>query len=601
MLGEVGEAGLARESLLDAMEREESMVASIAIAEALVLRAEPDDLPRIIAVFLSERSSAELYAKVLAAVGTGSAYSALVDVAADGSGSRSIVAQGFLRRFAPEALPILEDRVRRAPTPVLVRLLGEARSPSSIPLLLPLISDTLLGRDALGALASIADPRLESLASELVRAGEVDRSAAIELLRAVAGPASSDLWRELLESETDNAQQLRLLQALLLSDPVAGAEVLRGWAESTDPERVQIAANLAIESPSVELLPVLYGFLLQDDADVAQAAARAIAEVPGGAGLRVLIQEVGRRPAAISLAISLRRWPEADQRNAGLEALRGVRASFEESDHRMLRALARDPQLADELIEVIRELERAPDEHELEEWAKHAGLLGDRSLAPDIAQQLERGGSLQDSTFAAISLACSDLRCEPSLRALLALEGTPLEPFAILPSANAQAETRYIRDEHRRWLRRLLRNGAIDAQVNAAWVLAEIGDEAAIPSLVDALSRVESATLRETLEVSIARLGLERFPRLERALRREYRAQSSQDASGRLAIASSGQRLSAPIGDEVLSFDVQSTRDARPWVNIDIPGGTWRRVKHSGPYFLPGLPPTRAEVTFEAD
>lgn len=594
-LAEVGDPAEARLALLEALQSERASSVRSAIAASLAWRAHPESLDGLIEAFDSARDpEVHSIAMAILAVGTPEALRVLVE----GLGRADLAAasRAALARAGLRASPHLMRHLRQDPqSTTAIELLGQTGDPEAVPLLVrtsrsevPIVRAT-----AIRALGRIGDPRARNaVAIALDDEDETVVAAAWEALP-ILGDARDAPRVEAELAEGAPERRRALLETLLAVHPVRGVGVIVDWVTSDDPNLVRIAGDLALERPSPALVSVLYG--LFQEGTRKQEAAAALAEVEGGAGLSVLLREVGDRAAQRELAVGVRRWAhriDRAMRRAAHGVFRDAHSSAEGADRvrlRTLRALALDDS-------IVGELERSleTDDPEVRMQAAYdAMLLGDSSVGSEIESAwLDED---DDVAWRMLTLAALELGQELPARAVLrALDDPDRAAEAALLAGNVEWEDDLRRRAGRK-LRAMMRAPDARTRACAVWGIGQMGEASAWRALMRRLTREDDTVVRRAAARTLAHLSP---ADAETTLQRRARVEADDEVR-RWLLRSARGATAATRGRQVLRFRVvTATPDERVPVDITLHDGRWLRMLTlpTGELFLAGLPESSANV-----
>lgn len=599
-LAEVGDASEARLALLEALQSERASSVRSAIAASLAWRAHPESLDGLIEAFDSARDpEVHSIAMAILAVGTPEALRVLVE----GLGRADLAAasQAALARAGLRASPHLMRHLRQDPqSTTAIELLGQSGDPEAVPLLVRMSrSDVPIVRaTAIRALGRIGDPRARNtVAIALDDEDEAVVAAAWEALPILGGPRDAPrVEAELAEGAPERRRSL--LETLLAVHPARGVGVIVDWVTSDDPNLVRIAGDLALDRPSPALVSVLYG--LFQEGTRKQEAAAALAEVEGGAGLAVLLREVGDRAAQRELAVGIRRWAhriDRAMRRAAHGVFRDAHAQAEGSERvrlRTLRALALDDGIVGELEDSL-----TADAAEVRMQAAYdAMLLGDASVGSEIEDAWLR--EEDDLAWRMLTLAALELdRRLPARAVLRALDDPDRAAEAALLAGNVEWDD--LRRRAGRRLREMMRDPDARTRACAVWGIGQMGEASAWRALMRRLTREDDTVVRRAAARTLARLS---SPEAEPTLQRRARVEADDEVRRWLLRSASRSTVGrgampATRGRQVLRFRVVTANpDERVPVDITLHDGRWLRMQTlpTGELFLADLPESSANV-----
>lgn len=603
-LGRFGEPRRAVAVLGGALASERDPEVRRAIVESLARRGDPSGVPALVEA-LRERDGRDRasVAAALGAIGSDAAIRALVaaleDRAIAPAASQALVSAGA------SAVPHL---LRALGTPArihAIRALGAIGAPSATAHLVPLLADSAedVRVATLEALGAIGDPRAARSVSAMTNdARPRVAAAAIRALGRLDGPGALPIARQALE-RSDASLRREALRALVVLDPAATAPVLADAVTAHDPVLGPVAIELALASPHPALVALQYGLLREGTR--ASAAADALAEVEGGAGVPVLMREVrsggAARPAIErALAIAVRRWSSDLPGDVVDEAHGALRASEEGGEPRtlVLRAVARDESAGRGLAARL----ASDDPRDRAAAALGLELLGDRAWGDAIERALVRERDAEAFRRLASAALATGVRVSPAvLTTALVDEATAPEALALAAAAGREMSFRQLR-RRGEILRSSLRSNDARTRAGAARAIAIAGERGAWRALVarldDAAPEVRRAAARalEVLRVPEARAAIAARARIEEDA-------AVRDALGDAASAHERRPLGGfdAVGDQVLRLRiVAAAGETERGVPVDLvlPDGRWLRMRTlpTGELVLPDLPAGDADL-----
>jgi hypothetical protein len=521
-----------------------------------------------------------------------------------------------LRRVGPVAVEPLAGQLHRLPPQLVPELLGALGEPTAIPVLLQAASPATnpeLRAAALAALAQLgarqalplaraplqttgADVPAQPASNGVAPEGLALRLAAATALARLGGSAELPLLRQRLAellhpavapSEAELTEAAELLRALCTLDAPGCAPELGSALRSGAEIRVRGAREQLLTRPHPAWLGLLTEELGRNPDPT--AVAFALARVPEGAGLPVLLAGIERGTIATAaalapLAVAVRRGFDSDtsvDESPGITAaLARLRQAPAVAKNLALRGLARDPELIPDLETALRsgsaELRRAAaqalrwlgPQPELR-TALRAALVVEND--PGVFRDLAEAALIQrvGVPLGALTWALANPETAPEALRLAVLAGS--SPTLDRRLRRALSDTR----------------GAPRLRVAAALALADLGSPRALPALLAALDdpaeRVRLAALR-----AVAALG---DPRLAAALFAHARAELSGELAMLARDLGHALREGRPVplrlsGDRVLAL--LAPPDADPGLlalplEVLLPDGRWLRVAPLGP------------------
>ena len=605
-LGRYGQEADAVATLREALQDDPPRALRDELLLALARRASPAARTELIAQLDGAVSAPPSLALALAALNDPQTIDALVRGLARAAGAE--IAQESLLRIGAPAAPRL---ARALATPVLALRAANvlAGLGSHAQAARPALEHALAARDpalraaAAGALGALGDPRSAAVLAALLSDQPNVAQAALAALTRVAGAAQAEPIAQLL-SRVPAEQKALGLRALASADPARAAPLLASAARA--PDAAQRSAALDVlqgDAPDAAWTELLAARVRDEHSE---AAASALARIPDGGGMPALLAAArkdanGAATCARALAIGLRRFGaelDAELREATLALLRAL-PNAERS--LVLRALARDPEVHDDVARAL----HAASASERASAATAARMLGDRELAGPVRDALLRERD-RDAVrrLCEAALALSVQLPEASLQLWLDDPETAPEAAA-LATANAGEQPAL---SLRVALRRMLAPGQLTrVRVGAAHALGALHDARAWPVLAAALddpaARVRLAAARALAAIGGApaaqalrvQARIERDP-LVRAAALDGAAPALPAVSGTAPALRGG--AATPLVLEARVRTEAAEAHERPLLDVLLDDGRWLRMRTlpAGELILEDLPAGQADV-----
>ena len=605
-LGTAGEAIHAVATLVTALETERDPAVRSAIIRALAARGDPSSVPALARLLRAGRASERVLAvSALGAIGSGDALRLLAGSLehAETAGEARL----YLVRAGPRATSAVLHALRSLPARLAaIRTLGEIGDRRATAALVALLGDEATGvrLATVRALGALGDERAARAVSALVADASPDVAvAALDALGRIGGVAERDIIASRLRSD-DDALRAAALRALVRVDPPGSVHTLLRAVSGAAPRLRREALEAATSSVHPAMAPVLE-HVMRAGPERAQAAS-ALAELESGAGLPALIEAVTHggetaEGSAEALAIALRKWRdvvERDELDRGLKALRTTDRAGRFERAVVLRALARDPDVARHLRKgLVAAWPRARASAAL-----GAELLGDASLGPAVVEQL--GVETDAEAFRRLASAALSLGATAPVAFLWRAMNDPATSGEAMELAALDVASRPWPERRRlgRVLRQALRSRDARARTSAALALAIAQDRTAWRALAAALGDPDAA-VRLAVARALSVLAVpDSVPQVRAAGRVE------DDPAVRLALADAtaapGRQRHAPAllrGGETLRVRIARASEAPQGavlVDVLVCDGRWLRMSTlpGGDVLVVDLPAGSADV-----
>ena len=582
-LGRHGPQRDAVAALIAGLEQDPPPVLRDELLIALARRAAPEASEPLRALLARKERSPGSLALALGSANDAPTRAALVQ-ALPSEASAKVAEEALLRIGAaavPQLVAALDSPERALSAARVLAALGARGAAARIPLERALNAAApelrAAAAAAIGAIAAHASA--PALAARL-RDDPAVVEAALGALAKVASEEQGALLERTLAAASAERRPL-VLRALAQASPRRAAPALANALRASDAaERVAALDVLLGEQPDASWIALL---VAQLNGEHPAAAASALARIADGAGVPALLRaarstSAGARTAgtealARALAIGVRRFGDAldgDVHDGALALLRGL----PKGERRLLlRALARDEAVREEIAAAL----RAREAELRASAAAAARMLGDEALAAPVRSALLR--ERDPEAVRRLCEAAQALGAELSWRELEPW----LEHSETAPEAAALAAARLRGEpprELRVALRRLLDPGrAARVRVGAALALGALREASAWPALVAALDD-PAARVRLAAVHALARIA---GAQAERALREHARIE--RDPSVREPALAA---LAHDEGDDeesrglVLEARVRTDAGAlreRPLLDVLLADGRWLRMR----------------------
>ncbi len=615
-LGRYGEPDAAVESLVSELLSDPPLPVRRAILEALARRGHPKSADALCELFREGAEPVAGVATALAAVDNGQAARCLIrglDVPAlADEAHRGLVRMGS--GAVPFVLTSLSKALTRGAADRAVRILGEIGDPRAAHALVKRLSPRV-GPDRVSALQALATTCDKASASKIAQLLD-DSSAAVvrAALRALAtcgGPAQTAAVVQRIR-RGDPVQMLEALNTLVAIAPARARPHLERAIRSEEPKLQMGAIQLAVDTPRTELVPVLVRTFRRGVRR--EAAASCLARVPDASGLRALLNAVADDPgaaerAARAIAIGLRARPKRLDRGMADQAHGILRALTHRERRMVLRALARDHSVSQELISGLEASEAqlrasaALGIQMLGRDAPHSRALKDALMR---ALRAERDAE----AFRRQASAALDLGIEvplPQLLGHLSNPATSAEAMLLAAESSARAEPRHRRRLAKSLRRSLRSRGTAHARTRAAAALALARmDRGRAFSVLSAALSDASGPVRMSVIRALGSLGGSDALSVLLAHARVEPADNVRS----LALSAARtlrKKGSLPLylrGSSELELQIRpasGTRLGRLLVDVILPDGRWLRLRtlEGGELIVPGLPHGHVDVRIQ--
>ncbi|MEM9192144.1 MAG: HEAT repeat domain-containing protein [Myxococcota bacterium] len=618
-LGVVGDSGAALRALSIALAGERDPTARRFLAESIGRRGSADAVePLISALQNAAHPDRSAVARMLGRLQDRGAIDALVEALRDDDIRTAVIEA--LGQVGPSAVGPLSTAVQEPGSRLwAIEALGAVGDRRATGLLIQQLQegDAVVRVATLRALEKIGDRRAAEAVATIARGAESDVSSdapasdlgvlAVTCLGAIGDETHVPL---LIERMATNDIRMRraALRSLVHLSPRRAAELMEGLVAVPGEPLAPLAIELALESTHPRMVPLLFGLVREGSR--APEALSALAEVDGGAGISVLVEEAAEGShqfeARRALAVALRAWQGelgTVDYAAGIAVLRTAEPEPSRPLRRMfLRAIARDAEVRDEVVSALEH--SAPSTRALA--AQAAEALGERDLGSAVRAAIER--ETEPEPFRRLAMA--SLRLEEPIP--LRVTGRWFDIRETLPEASWVA-ARLLRAERgierrdARELRRKFRRDARDPEprvrAGALRALSIAGDRQAYRVALQALED----PVREVRHAAAYTLGTlavrDAVPRLESLWRIEANPLVADaildaiEAPRRRRLDPLGFQGTSALRVRIAAVETLAASD-RITVDVILPDTTWMRLQtlDGGELVLVDLPEGVADV-----
>lgn len=434
--------------------------------------------------------------------------------------------------------------------------------------------DPVLRAAAASALGATGFGNARSAAALAARLSDQPQvaQAALAALAVVGTSAQADVLAEAL-NRVPADQRALALRALAHADPARGAPLLASALRSGDAAQRSAALDvLQGDTPDPAFTALLAARVAGEQGE---AAASALARIAGGRGLPALLKAAhgnarAAAHAARALAIGLRRFGDDVDGDVHDGALALLRALPNPERKLVLRALARDADVRDDIARAL----RAKSPAERASAAAAARMLGAGELAGSVREAL-----LRERDPEAVRRLC-----EAALALSVQLSAAALQPWLDEPETAPEAALLAVANAGERApealrvaLRRMLAPGRLTrVRVGAALALGRLHDSSALPPLQAALDD-PAARVRLAAVHALLAIGGDEVWETLRAHARVERDPLVREA----ALEAQAEPVYSPA-ERVLEARVRTeatTTHERPMLDVLLDDGRWLRMR----------------------